>query len=256
MGQIICIVNQKEGVGKTSTAINLSAALALAEKESLLVDCDPRGYATTGMGIDKTDPTHSLYHGIIGKVPVENLLVGSELDYLKMLPAHIALVEAETELRKTAGGEYQLRNLLKKVRTAFDYIIIDAPSSLSLLTVNAVTAADLLIIPLQCEFHALENLYDLLQAVKTLKVRYNPGIKIAGILFTMFEDRESSAREFTEEVQNHFNGMAFQTIIPRHSHLQDSAGRGKPLFLTDIMSAGAQCYLELARELIGKWPSG
>lgn len=250
MGHIICIVSQKGGVGKTTTAINLSAAFAVAERNALLVDCDPQGNATTGMGIDKTRLKKSLYHAMTGKVMVKELITESELEFLKILPSRIDLLRADEELRSKPYKEMILRNLLRDLKETYDYIIIDSPPSLSLLTVNALTAADLLIIPLQCEFYALEGLGYLLKTFQVLKKRFNPDIKIAGILLTMFETGEIISQQIAKAARYHFKDMVFKTVIPRNVHLRESSSHGKPLILKNIMSNGSQSYLKLAREFM------
>jgi chromosome partitioning protein len=256
MGQVVCVASHNEGAGKTTTAIHLSAALAVAEKDSLLVDCDPKGYATAGMGIDATCLSESLYDGMTGRVPVKDLLLESEFPFLKMLPARIELVRVETELMTKSGKEQTLRHLIEDLKASYDYIIIDIPSSLNLLAVNAIAASDLLIIPFQCELHALEGLCRLLKTLRELKEEFNPGIKIAGILFTMFDEKAPMSQEIADEIRRHFHDMVFQTTIPRNEQMRHSYDQGKPLFLTDIMSVGAQRYLELAGEFMDRWSSG
>lgn len=250
MGQIICITSQKGGVGKTTTAVNLSTAFAIAEKNSLLIDCDPQGHATSGVGIDKTKLTATVYHVMTGKALLEESIIGTDLEHLKTLPARSDLLRAEIELLSKPDKENILRNLLNDIKDNFDYIIIDSPPSLSLLTVNAISAADSLLIPLQCEFYAFEGIGHLLKTVNILKKHFNPGVKISGILLTMFEKGEKISRQIGNTARNQFKNKVFKTVIPRSIHLRESAIYGKPLLLKEISSRGAQSYLQLAKELM------
>ena len=253
MGQIICIASQKGGVGKTTTAINLSAAFAAAEQDCLLVDCDPQGHATSGMGINKAGLTATLYHAMIGKVAVKELIIDSELESLKTLPAPIELFRAEAELSSKPHKEKIIWNLLTDLKKTYDYIIIDSSPALSLLTLNAIIAADFLLIPLQCEFYALEGMGHLLKTFQALKKRFNPEIKIAGILLTMFEPGEIISSQIAEATRDHFKDLVFKTVIPRSVHLRESSSHGKPLLLKNIMSIGAQSYLKVAKEFMDRW---
>jgi chromosome partitioning protein len=246
----ICITNQKGGVGKTTTAINLSASLAVAEKKTLLVDCDPQGNATTGMGVDKNRLEETLYHGMIGKAPVENLLLDTSIQTLKVLPARVELIGFEVEMMSRSERNMALRTLLTKIESAFDYIIIDCPPSLSLLTVNALAAADCMLIPLQCEFYALEGLGQLLDTYKRIRKGINPRLAIAGILLTMFDKRTNLSQQVAEEASRYFPKLVYQTRIPRNVRLGEAPSFGKPIVLYDATSPGARSYIQLAKEIL------
>lgn len=250
MSQIICIANQKGGVGKTTTAINLSAALAVSEKKTLLVDCDPQGNATTGMGIEKASISKTLYHGMLGKTGIKSLIMDSEIDTLKVIPSRVELIGFEVEMMSHPERELALKKLLGQVNNSFDYIIIDCPPSLSLLTVNALTAADLMLIPLQCEFYALEGLGQLLRTVKLIKRNLNPNLKIAGILLTMFDKRTNLSHQVAENAEKYFKNLVFKTVIPRNVRLGEAPSFGKPILLYDAASTGAKSYFDLAKEIM------
>ncbi len=252
MAQIICIANQKGGVGKTTTAINLSAALALLSKKTLLVDCDPQANATTGVGINKTTIKKSLYHGMIGQALAEEIVVDTEIKDLNIIPSRIELIGFDVEMMSDPSREKILKNLLKEVRDFYEYIIIDCPPSLSLLTLNAMIAADSILIPLQSEFYALEGLSQLLQTVKRVKRSLNTTIKIAGILLTMFDKRTNLSCQVAEDAEKYFKNLIFKTKIPRNVRLGEAPSFGKPIFLYDPSSTGAKSYKELAKEVIKK----
>nr|HID57729.1 ParA family protein [Desulfobacterales bacterium] len=250
MARIICIANQKGGVGKTTTAINLSAALAVDEKRTLLVDCDPQGNATTGVGVDKKSFKKSLYHGMIQGIPARELLQETELKFLDLLPACIDLIGIELEMMNRPGRETVLRALLNTIAGEYNYILLDCPPSLNLITVNALTAADSLLIPLQCEFYALQGLGQLLQTFRRIRRNLNPRLTIEGILLTMFDGRNNLSHQVEEEARKYFKELVFETKIPRNVRLGESPSFGKPILLYDINSSGARSYLALAREIL------
>jgi len=253
MAQIICIANQKGGVGKTTTAINLSAALAVSEKRTLLVDCDPQANATTGVGIDKSVIDKTLYHGIIHETEAKSLVVDSDIETLKIIPSRVELIGFEVEMMSNPDREMALKLLLDELETSFDYIILDCPPSLSLLTINAMTAAHSLLIPLQCEFYALEGLGQLLRTVKRIKQRLNPNLKIGGILLTMFDTRTNLSHQVAENAEKYFKHLLFKTIVPRNVRLGEAPSFGKPILLYDADSLGALSYFSLAKEIINKY---
>jgi len=250
MAKVICIANQKGGVGKTTTAINLSASLAVFEKPTLLVDCDPQANATSGIGIDKASLTSTLYDGLLGRTEADALIRDSDIAGLKVMPSNVDLIGFEVEMMPEPDRERTLKHLITPLRDRFDYIIFDCPPSLSLLTVNALTAADSVLIPLQCEFYALEGLGQLLQTVKRVKRALNPGLSIAGILLTMFDRRTNLSHQVAEEANTFFRDLVFKTTVPRNIRLGEAPSFGKPIILYDAASPGAQSYVELARELM------
>jgi chromosome partitioning protein len=250
MSRAICIANQKGGVGKTTTAINLSASLAVFEKKTLLVDCDPQANATSGLGFDKASLEGTLYEGLLGRSDAASLIRASEIDCLKLLPANVELIGFEVEMMSAPDRETALKRLLAPLKKEFEYIILDCPPSLSLLTVNALTAADSLLIPLQCEYYALEGLGQLLQTVKRVKRSLNPELSIAGILLTMFDRRTNLSHQVAEEANTFFKDLVFKTTVPRNIRLGEAPSFGKPILLYDAASVGAQSYVELAKELM------
>lgn len=252
MTQIFCVANQKGGVGKTTTAINLSASLATFGKRILLVDCDPQANATTGLGIDKSTLDRTLYHGMIGDASAADLIVDSEIETLKVIPSRVELIGFEVEMMAEQGREAMLKRLLADLNGQFDYIFLDCPPSLSLLTVNAMTAADFILIPLQCEFFALEGLSQLLDTIKRIKSSLNPELKISGILMVMYDKRTNLSYQVAREAETFFKEKVYQTIVPRNVRLGEAPSFGKPILLYDAASVGAKSYLDLAKEILGR----
>ena len=252
MARIISIVNQKGGVGKTTTAINLSASLAAAEKSCLLIDCDPQGNATTGLGISKTGLEKGLYDLLIGNGSAEAVITRTGFSRVHLMGATPNLIGAEVEMVSMEEKEFRLRMGLQGLRDKYNYIFLDCPPSLGFLTVNALVASDSVLVPLQCEYYALEGLSQLLETVKAVKKGLNPSLEIERILLTMYDKRNNLSQQVAEDVCGHFKEKVFKTIIPRNVRLSEAPSHGKPILLYDIRSKGAQSYLALARELIGK----
>jgi chromosome partitioning protein len=251
VARIICIANQKGGVGKTTTAVNLSASIAVAEKKVLLIDIDPQGNSTSGVGLDKEGPNGTIYHALLRGSGLREMIQKTSLDYLDIVVSNTDLIGAEVELIQERDREKRLDRLIKEVEADYDYIFIDCPPSLGLLTINSLIAAHSVIIPLQCEYYALEGLGQLLKTIRLIKQALNPKLEIEGILLTMFDVRNNLSHQVAHEVRSHFKDKVFKTIIPRNIRLSEAPSHGKPILLYDIHSKGAESYLNLAREIMG-----
>jgi len=250
--RIVAITNQKGGVGKTTTAINLGASLAVMEKRTLLVDLDPQGNATTGLGIDRAKLAKSIYDVFTGSLLLTDVVCKTLLPYLFVAPATKDLIGVEIELVSVEKREERLKRSLQPLAGEFDYLLIDCPPSLGLLTLNALTAADTLIIPLQCEYYALEGLSSLLETLTLVQKATNASLTLGGILLTMFDSRNKLSRDVAEDARKHFPDHVFRTVIHRNVRLSESPSHGKPALVYDFYCNGAQNYLELAKEVIGK----
>ncbi|MGM0923614.1 MAG: ParA family protein [Bacillota bacterium] len=250
MGKIIAIANQKGGVGKTTTSVNLGACLAYIGKRVLLVDVDPQGNATSGIGIDKADVEHCVYDILVDDVDVTEVIKPTAVENLDAIPATIQLAGAEIELVPTISREVRLKRALEKVKHNYDYMIIDCPPSLGLLTINALTASDAVLIPVQCEYYALEGLSQLLNTVRLVQKHLNTDLMIEGVLLTMLDARTNLGIQVIEEVKKYFRDKVYKTIIPRNVRLSEAPSHGQPIIIYDPRSRGADVYLELAKEVV------
>jgi len=250
MGKVITIVNQKGGVGKTTTAINLAAGVAVAEFPTLLIDTDPQGNSTSGLGIEETESGKNVYDAIINDADPHELIVKTEMPYLSLLPSDINLVGAEVELVEFENREMVMRGVVEKVRNEYDYIFIDCPPSLGLLTLNALVAADTVLIPVQCEYYALEGLGQLLNTITIVQRGLNAKLEIEGVLMTMFDSRLRLSNQIVDEVKKHFGEKVYRTIISRNVRLSEAPSFGKPVLLYEAVSSGAKNYMELAKEFL------
>lgn len=253
---MIGVANQKGGVGKTTTAINVAACLGAAEKRTLLVDLDPQGNATSGMGIDRAACTHSVYDVLIGTLAAEEAIIPAVVDGVDVLPSARDLMGAEVELVRLPDRETRLCTRLRPLAMSYDFIIIDCPPSLGLLTINALVAAHAVLMPLQCEYYAMEGLGQLLRVVKLIRQKLNPGLAIEGILLTMFDSRTLLARRVAEEARRYFGTMVFHTVIPRNVRLGEAPSHGKPIIHYDIGCSGAEAYLQFTQELLSHGARG
>ena len=250
MSRVIAIANQKGGVGKTTTSINLGASLAAAEMKALLVDCDPQANASSGLGLRKDPRRQSLYHLILGQVSIEKLIQPTELEGLDLVPSDRNLVGAAVELFTLEKREFKLKEGLQPVLDKYDFILLDCPPSLDILTVNALTAASTLLIPIQCEYFALEGVSEMLDTLIRIRRNLNPDLKVEGIVLTMFDERTKLSHQVVQDLREYFGEQVFKTVIPRNIRLAEAPSHGKPILLYDIRSRGAESYLELAKEVI------
>ena len=252
MGRIIAIANQKGGVGKTTTAINLSACLAEAEKRVLTIDMDPQGNTTSGLGIDKNNCENTIYQLILGECSFDEALIHTEFEYLDLIPSNVNLAGAEIELLNIENREYVLHNEIEKIKDNYDFIIIDCPPSLNMLTVNAMTTASTVLVPIQCEYYALEGLSQLMYTINLVQERLNPSLHMEGVVFTMYDARTNLSLQVVENVKDNLQQNIYKTIIPRNVRLAEAPSYDQPITMYDTRSAGAEAYRLLAEEVINR----
>jgi chromosome partitioning protein len=250
LGRIIAIANQKGGVGKTTTAINLSASLALSEQRTLLIDCDPQGNTTAGIGFPKDPSRRTLYQALILGEPLEKIILKTQIEGLDLLPADKNLVGAAVELVSAENREYHLKKIIDRIKDAYAYVIMDCPPALDLLTLNALTAADSVLVPIQCEYLALEGVSELLDTLMRIRRTLNPELAIEGIVLTMYDERTTLSKQVASDLRSFFGGQVFESVIPRNVRLAEAPSHGKPIHFYDIHSKGAEAYINLAKEVI------
>ena len=249
MGKVVVIANQKGGVGKTTTAINLAACIAVAEKKTLLIDTDPQSNATSGVGIAPSEGK-TIYQVLVGDLDAGEAVIESQMPYLSVLPSHINLVGAEIEMVELENRERRMANALQSIKQDYDFIIVDCPPSLGLLTLNALTAADSVLIPVQCEYFALEGLGQLFNTINMVKKNLNPNLDIEGVLLTMYDSRLRLSNQIFDEVKRYFGNKVFKTVVSRNIRLSEAPSFGKPIILYDALSSGTRNYMELAKEVM------
>ena len=252
MAKVIAIANQKCGFGKTTTSVNLSACLGELGQRVLLIDIDPQGNATSGLGIDKGKIEKSIYDVLVDDIPIKDTVIGTEVDNLKVLPATIQLAGAEIELVASMSRETKLKKAIDKIKNEYDFVIIDCPPSLGLLTINSLTAANSILVPIQCEFYALEGLSQLLKTITLIQDNLNQDLVLEGVVLTMFDSRTNLSGQVVQEVKNHFQQKVFKTIIPRNVRLSEAPSFGRPVIKYDPKSKGAEVYYNLAKEVLAQ----
>jgi len=250
LGRVIAIANQKGGVGKTTTAINLAASLAVAEQSTLVVDCDAQGNTTGGLGFQKDPARRTLYHALILNEPLDRIILRTQVDGLDLIPADKNLAGASVELVSVENREYRLKKILEPLKQNYQYVIIDCPPALDLMTLNALAATDSVLVPIQCEYLALEGVSELLDTLMRIRRTLNPGLAIEGILLTMYDERTTLSRQVASDLRSFFGAQVFATVIPRNVRLAEAPSHGKPIIFYDIHSRGAESYLQLAKEVI------